>query len=164
MVKKIAIVPGSFDPVTRGHIDIIRRAAAVFDEVIAAVMVNAEKPSGMFTADERLEILRCAVRDIDNADARLCSGLASDFAKQHGARYFVKGVRSGTDFDYEYSLASIMKKFDENIETFLIPSEPSLAHISSSYARERIRYGCSLEDIADSETAELILKLYNKKK
>lgn len=163
MVKKIAIVPGSFDPVTRGHIDVIRRASAVFDEVVAAVMVNAEKQSGMFTAEERLDILSCALRGIDNTRAEVCSGLASEFAQAHGARYFVKGVRNGTDFDYEYSLAAIMKKFDGNIETVFLPSDPSLAHISSSYARERIRYGCSLEDVADSDTAELILKLYNKK-
>ncbi len=162
-MDRIAIIPGSFDPVTRGHIDIVKRAAAVFDKVIVAVMANAEKPGGMFSYEERLELLKCAVRDIENAECMLCDTLASDFAASHGARFFVKGVRSATDFDYEYSLANIMKKFDRNIETLFLPADPVLSHISSTYARERIRYGCDLCDIADSKTAELMMQLYSKK-
>ena len=161
-MEKIALIPGSFDPVTKGHVDIVRRAAKMFDKVIVAVMANAEKQKGMFSPQERLEILRCALRDIENAECLLCTGLASDFAVEQGAFYFVKGLRNATDFDYEYSIANIMKKFDRRIETVFLPADPTLAHISSTYARERIRYGCSLDDIADSETARLIMKLYNK--
>lgn len=161
-MEKIALIPGSFDPVTRGHVDIVSRAAKMFDRVIVAVMANAEKQSGMFSPDERLEILKCALRNIENADCMLCKGLASDFAAEHGVRYFVKGLRNAIDFDYEYSIANIMKKFDEDIETVFVPADPILAHISSTYARERIRYGCSLDDIADDETAKLIRRLYNK--
>lgn len=162
-MDRAAYVSGSFDPVTRGHVDIIRRAAELFDRVVVAVTANAEKHSGMFTPDERLEILKCAVREIENVECLICSGLASDFAREHGLKYFVRGVRSASDFDYEYSLANIMKKFDENIETVLLPSDPALSHISSSYAKERIRYGCSLDDIADNETAALIEKIYKAK-
>lgn len=163
-MERIAFIPGSLDPVTRGHVDIIRRAAALFDKVIVAVTVNAEKNSGMFTASERLEILKCAVRDIENVECLLCDTLASDFARGHGARWYVKGVRSATDFDYEYSLANITKHFDADIETILLPADPTLAHISSTYARERIRYGCELDDIADSKTAALIREIYEGKK
>lgn len=163
-MERIAFIPGSFDPVTRGHVDIIRRAALLFDKVIVAVTVNAAKNSGMFCWGERLEILKCAVRNIENVECLLCDTLASDFAKEHGARWYVKGVRNATDFDYEYSLANITKHFDDDLETVLLPAEPTLAHISSTYARERIRFGCELDDIADSETAALIRKIYMSKK
>ena len=164
MMKK-AIVPGSFDPVTAGHVDVIRRAARIFDEVHAVVMVNAEKQnSGMFTPSERLSILESAVRDIKGVKCALCTGLASDYTKEQGIEYIVKGVRNSTDFDYEYSLAEIMKHFHEGIETVFIPADPALSYISSTYARERIRYSCSLSDIADPETQDLIKKYYESKK
>ena len=158
-MKKYAIIPGSFDPATLGHVDLIRRAAAVFDKVFPVVVVNAEK-GGMFTPDERLEILSCACRDIENAECRTYSGLTSDFAKEVGARFIAKGARNSTDFDYEVGLSEIMKKFDPELETVIFPADPELSYMSSTYARERIRYGCDLSDIADEETAELIKKFY----
>lgn len=162
-MKKV-LVPGSFDPVTLGHVDLIKRAAGIFDSVHAVVMVNAEKRnSGMFTPEERLEILKTAVRDIPNVTCALCEGLASDYTKANGIEFIAKGVRNATDFDYEYSLAEIMKHFHEGIETVLIPSDPALSYISATYARERIRYGCDLSDIADTDTAALIREMYNAK-
>lgn len=163
-MKKIAIVPGSFDPATAGHVDLIKRAAAIFDEVHAVVMVNAEKNTGMFTAEERLAIIESATEDIENVKCAVCSGLASDYTKENGIGFIAKGVRNATDFDYEYSLSEIMKHFHEGIETVLIPSDPTLSYMSSTYARERIRYGCDLSDIADEKTAALIKELWEKKK
>lgn len=158
-----AIVPGSFDPVTAGHVDIIRRASKIFDEVHAVVMVNAEKKnSGMFSPSERLSMLESAVCGIDGVKCALCTGLASDYTKEQGIEYIVKGIRNSTDFDYEYSLAEIMKHFHEGIETVFIPADPTLSYISSTYARERIRYGCDLSDIADTETQKLIKEYFNK--
>lgn len=162
-MKKIAIVPGSFDPATQGHVDLIRRAAAIFDEVHAVVMVNAEKNTGMFTAEERLAIIESATRDIENVRCAVCRGLASDYTKENGVSFIAKGVRNATDFDYEYSLCEIMKHFHEGIETVLIPSDPTLSYMSSTYARERIRYGCDLSDIADENTAKLIRELFEMK-
>ena len=161
---KKAIVTGSFDPATLGHADLIRRAAQIFDEVHAVVMVNAEKKNtGMFSPEERLRILESLTADIDNVKCAVCTGLASDYTKAEGIDFIVKGVRNATDFDYEYSLAQIMKHFHEGIETVLIPADPTLAYISSTYARERIRYGCDLSDIADKKTAALIKELYDAK-
>ena len=161
---KKAIVPGSFDPATAGHADLIKRAARIFDEVHAVVMVNAEKKnSGLFTPEERLAILKCATKDIDNVKCAVCTGLASDYTKANGVGFIAKGVRNGTDFDYEYSLAEIMKHFHEGIETVLFPSAPELSYISATYARERIRYGCDLSDIADEKTAALIKELWENK-
>lgn len=162
-MKKIAIVPGSFDPATLGHVDLIRRAAAIFDEVHALVMVNSAKNTGMFTAEERLRIIESATRDIENVKCVTFGGLTSDYTKANGVSFIAKGVRNATDFDYEYSLSEIMKHFHEGIETVFIPSDPTLSYMSSTYARERIRYGCDLSDIADEETAKLIRELWEKK-
>ena len=156
---KTAIIPGSFDPVTLGHVDLIRRAAAVFDKVYPVIVVNAEK-SGMFYPDERLKILKSACRDIENAECRVFDGLTSDFAKEVGAKFIAKGARNSTDFNYETGLAEIMKKFDPELETVFFPADPMLAYMSSTYARECIRYGCSLSGIVDSETEKLIHKFY----
>lgn len=157
---KIAVIPGSYDPVTRGHVDIIRRAAGMFDRAVAAVMVNGDKGGGMFSPEERLEILKCALRDIKGAEAVMFDGLTSELLEKEGAAYLVKGVRSAADFDYEYSLAQIMKRFSPSVETVLLPADPTLAYISSSYARERLRYGCELSDVADPETARLMRELW----
>ncbi|MBR6676025.1 MAG: pantetheine-phosphate adenylyltransferase [Clostridia bacterium] len=162
---KKAVIPGSFDPATLGHRDIIERAAAIFDEVHAVVMVNAEKMnSGLFTPDERLCILESLTRDIPNVKCAVCTGLASDYTKANGVEFIVKGARNATDFDYEHSLYEIMKHFHRGIETVILPADPSLSYVSSTYARERIRYGCDLLDVADEETAALIKKLYSEKK
>jgi len=162
-MEKKAIIPGSYDPATKGHVDLIKRAAKIFDEVHAVVMINAEKRNtGMFSPEERLLILESATRDIPNVRCAVCCGLTSDYTKENGIGFIAKGVRNATDFDYEYSLAEIMKHFHEGIETVLIPAEPSLSYVSSTYVRERIRHGCDLSDVADSETAALIERLYKK--
>lgn len=160
---KRVMIPGSYDPATLGHVDLITRAARMFDEVHAVVMVNASKGGGMFTPEERLSVLESAVSHIPNVRCAVCTGLASDYSKENGIEFIAKGVRNATDFDYEYSLAEIMKHFHEGIETVFIPSAPSLSYISATYARERIRYGCDLTDIADEKTAELIRELWEKK-
>lgn len=161
---KKAIVPGSFDPVTLGHVDLIRRAADIFDEVHAVVMVNAEKRnSGLFTPEERLAILESAVGHLPNVKCALQYGLASDYTRKNGIGFIAKGIRNATDFDYEYGLSEIMKRFHEGIETVFIPADPALAYMSSTYARERIRYGCELSDIADEKTAALIAEIIERK-
>ena len=95
----IAIYPGSFDPITLGHLDVIRRAAACFDKVIVCVMVNAEKKSPMFTAEQRVALIRASVAGIDNVEVEAYSGLLAGYAVSKGANVLVKGVRNATDFD-----------------------------------------------------------------
>ena len=162
--KKIALVPGSYDPATLGHVDVIRRAATLFDTVYAVVLVNAEKrDSGLYSPEARLQILQCACRDIPNFRCCVCDGLTSDIAAKLFSTHYVKGVRNGTDFDYEYGLAEIMRQFSPDMETVWIPARPSLSHVSSTYARERLRFGCDLSDVADAETAALMRELLEKK-
>lgn len=141
---KTALIPGSFDPITLGHLDVIERAAQIFDRVVVAVSENAEKNT-MFTAGERLEAARLATAHIINVKCVICSGLLSECARDNGAGTLVKGVRGATDFDYELQLAGIMRSFDGRLDTVLVPARAEYAHISSTYARELIRYGCDLE-------------------
>lgn len=163
-MKRIAMVPGSFDPATLGHVDIIRRAANAFDEVYAVVMVNAEKKdTGMFSRPSARRILESACRDIPNVQCLICDELAAEFADKLGVSYIVKGLRNGTDFDYEYTLAEIMRRFSPRLETVFLPANPGLAHVSSTYARERLRYAADLSDVADAVTAKLMLYLLSEK-
>lgn len=143
-----AVVPGSFDPVTIGHLDLIRRAAAMFETVYAAVFCNADK-SGMFTPEEKLHMLRLAVSDLPNVICSVETGVLADFAVKHDA-VIVKGVRNASDFDYEMNLACINRAIAaseaadnaaaDSCETVLLPAKQEYLHISSSYVREMLRY------------------------
>ena len=110
MEKRIAICPGSFDPITKGHLDIIRRAANLFDEVIVLIMVNYTKTNTAFTAAERVEMARQVTADIPNVRVDYYAGLLADYARQQGACTLVKGLRAVTDFEYEFQMALTNKK------------------------------------------------------
>ncbi len=159
-MKKIAIVPGSYDPATLGHIDIISRASNIFDTVYAAIMVNSEK-HGLFIPEERLEILNSACRNLPNVKPIIWTSLSSELIAQTGAKFIVKGSRNATDFDYEHSLAEIMRRFSPEADTVLFPSRPEYFHISSTYARELLKYGEDLSEIADPETAAIMKEIYS---
>lgn len=141
---KVAMIPGSFDPITVGHVDVIERCARIFDRVVVAVSRNAEK-SSMFCADERLRFAMAATAHLENVECVLCEGLLSECARAHGTGTLVKGVRGSADFDYESQLARIMRSFDAELDSMLLPARAEYAHISSTYARELIRYGCELD-------------------
>ncbi|MBQ7161496.1 MAG: pantetheine-phosphate adenylyltransferase [Clostridia bacterium] len=134
-----AVFPGSFDPVTNGHLDIIKRAAALFDEVIVAVVDNAEKKN-MFTLEERLGFVNEAIAGLENVSAESFKGLVIDFVKEKGADVIVRGVRGVSDFDYEYELSDIYYTTG-GAESVFLPSRGENAHVSSSMVRELIRYG-----------------------
>ena len=161
--ERIAMITGSFDPVTCGHVDLMRRASAMFDKVYVAVMSNGEKDSagsGMFTYAQRLAILEAAcdslrAEGIDNVKAEPCVGLSSDFAAAHGVRYIVRGIRCAADFDYEYGLAGIMKRFDAGLETVFLPADPKIACVSSTYVRELLKYDCEIGDAMPEKAAKL---------
>lgn len=157
----VAIVPGSFDPITKGHVNIIERAAAMFDTVYAVAVVNADKNS-FYKTDEKLALMESALKHVDNVKCSTYDGLLSDFAKSVSADFIVRGARNASDFDSEYAYFNILKHFDSELDFALIPAEPSLSHISSTYARELIRYGCPLNDVADEDTAKLMREFYGK--
>lgn len=154
----IAIYPGSFDPITLGHLDIIRRAAGCFEKVYVCVMVNCDKSSPMFSREKRLELIEKSIAHIPNAKAELFSGLLADYAREKGARILVKGVRNTTDFDSEMQMARINRGIEPTLETLLLPASAEFAHFSSTMAREMIRYGQPLEKYVPAAVAEELKK------
>jgi len=129
-----AVCPGSFDPVTLGHVDVFERAAAQFNEVVVAVLVNPNK-SGMFTADERIALIRESTAHLSNLRVESGSGLVVDFVRARGLTAIVKGLRTGTDFEYEFQMAQ-MNRHVAGVDTFFVATNPQYAFVSSSLAKE----------------------------
>ena len=155
---KIAVCPGSFDPITVGHLDLVERAAVIFDEVVLCVMVNGEKHP-MFSLEERLELARAAVAHLPNARAEACDGLLAEFARERGACALVKGVRGGADFDWETQLAQINRDLCPTLDTILLPARPEHTHISSTMVREMIRYHQALDRYIPSGAMGALLRI-----
>ena len=156
---RTAICSGSFDPITLGHLDIIRRAAACFDRVCVCVVPNAEKTNQMFTPEQKLQLVEAAVRDIPNVEAELWPGLLAEFAQRHNATAIVRGVRNATDFDVEYQLALINKGLCGSPETIFLPAAAEYQHFSSSMAREMIRYHQPLEKYLPAAILPLVREM-----
>ncbi|NLU09804.1 MAG: pantetheine-phosphate adenylyltransferase [Tepidanaerobacter acetatoxydans] len=131
----IGIYPGSFDPITYGHLDIIQRSSKLFDRLIVAVLSNPQKKP-LFTVEERIEMIRDSVNDIPNVEIDSFSGLLVDFAKLKKARVIVKGLRAVSDFEYELQMALMNKKLDERIETIFIMTNSKYSYLSSSVVKE----------------------------
>ena len=151
---KIAIYPGSFDPITLGHLDIIRRAALCFDKVFVCVMDNCDKKSHMFPAEKRLEMLRRSGEELPNVEAELYRGLLADYAREKGGHVIVKGLRNATDFDLEYQMAAINRGIWAELETVFLPASVEYQHFSSTMVREMIRYRQPLEKYVPRAVAE----------
>jgi pantetheine-phosphate adenylyltransferase len=135
-----ALCPGSFDPVTNGHVDIIERTARHFDGVIVAVTRNPQKSQSRFDLDERKEMLSEAVRHLDNVRIETLKGLVVDFAKEHGAELIVKGLRAVSDFEYELQMAQMNKRLS-GIDTVFISTAPEYSFLSSSLVCEVAKFG-----------------------
>ena len=140
-----AVCPGSFDPVTLGHVDIFERAAAQFDEVVVAVLVNPNK-KGMFTAAERIELIEASTTHLPNLRVESGSGLVVDFVKERGLTAIVKGLRSSTDFEYELQMAQMNKHVAE-VDTFFVATTPAYSFVSSSLAKEVAALGGDVSDL-----------------
>ena len=134
-----ALCPGTFDPVTYGHIDIVQRAGACFDSVVVAVLENPGKDP-LFSVDERVAMLKEAVADIENVEVDSFSGLLVDYAKRRGINVMVKGLRAVTDFDYELQMAQMNREMAD-VETFFVPTSPQWSYLSSSLIKEVVRFG-----------------------
>jgi pantetheine-phosphate adenylyltransferase len=135
-----ALCPGSFDPVTNGHLDIIERTAHHFDEVIVAVTRNPQKADSRFSLEERQEMLSEAVDAIGNIRIETLTGLVVDFARDHGATAIVKGLRAVSDFEYELQMAQMNKRLS-GVDTFFIPTGPEYSFLSSSLVCEVAKFG-----------------------
>ena len=142
---KIAVYPGSFDPVTSGHLNIIRRAANIFDKLIVCVMVNAGK-NPMFTLEERVELIRRVTADIPNVEVDSSSELLAEYAKRRGSCVIIKGLRAATDFENEFQMALINRKINPELDTMFLTAESQYMYMSSSIVKELGRYGVGLSD------------------
>ncbi len=142
---KVAIYPGSFDPVTNGHLNIIQRAASIFDKLIVCVMVNAGK-SPMFTLEERTELLRRVTKEIPNVEIDFAEELLATYAKRKGGCVIVKGLRATSDFENEFQMALINHKINPNLDTMFLTSEHQYMYLSSSTVKELASYGVELKD------------------
>ena len=142
---KIAIYPGSFDPVTIGHLNIIQRSANIFDKLIVCVMVNAGK-NPMFSLEERVDLIRRVTADIPNVEVDSSSELLADYAKRRGNCVIVKGLRAGSDFENEFQMALINRKLNPDLDTMFLTSEHQFTYLSSSTVKELGSYGVDLSD------------------
>lgn len=140
----IAIYPGSFDPVTLGHLDIIKRAAAQFDRVIVWVMINSHK-QGLFRPEERVELIKRVVGRLDNVEVDASGELLAEYAKKKGASCVVKGLRAMSDFEEEFQMATINRKLNPKLDTVFLTACQDFTYLSSSIVKEMARYNVKLE-------------------
>ena len=147
---KIAIYPGSFDPVTSGHLNIIRLASKIFDKLIVCVMINSGK-NPTFTLEERVDFIRRITQDLDNVEVDCSDKLLADFAKEKNCSVIVKGLRAGSDFENEFQMALINHGINPNLDTMFLTSEHQYMYMSSSIVKELGRYGADLTDFLPEE-------------
>lgn len=147
---KIAIYPGSFDPVTSGHLNIIRRASNIFDKLIVCVMVNAGK-NPMFTQEERVDMIRRVVSDLPNVEVDSSEELLAEYARRKGSCVIVKGLRAGSDFENEFQMALINHKINPGLDTMFLTAEHQYMYLSSSTVKELGKYGVDLSDFLPEE-------------
>ncbi len=147
---KIAIYPGSFDPVTSGHLNIIRRAAKIFDRLIVCVMVNSGK-TPMFSRDERVELIKRVTGDLPNVEVDSSEDLLAEYARQKGSCVIVKGLRAGSDFENEFQMAMINRKLNPGLDTMFLTAEHEYMYMSSSMVKELGRYDADLSEFLPEE-------------
>ena len=147
---KIAIYPGSFDPITSGHLNIIRRAASIFDRLIVCVMVNSTKKP-MFDQNERVDMIRRVTRDIPNIEVDASNELLAEYAKRKGSCVIVKGLRAGSDFENEFQMALINHKINPSLDTMFLTAEHQYMYLSSSTVKELGNYDVDLSDFLPGE-------------
>jgi pantetheine-phosphate adenylyltransferase len=154
-----ALCPGSFDPVTLGHVDIVERSARHFDEVIVAVIRNPQKAQSLFTLEERQEMLTEVLSHLPNIRIEFFKGLLVEFAKDHGAESIVKGLRAISDFDYELQMAQMNQRLS-GIDTFFLSTSPQYSFLSSSLVREVARFGGDVSSMVPPLVAKRLAERY----
>lgn len=155
----IGIYPGSFDPVTNGHIDIIKRSAKLVDTLIVAILQNTNKNS-LFTVEERITLLKDSCSDIDNLQIEFFSGLLIDFAREKKANLIIRGLRALTDFEYEFQMAQMNKHLNVDIETIFLVTNVKYSFLSSSAIKEVAKFGGSVCDFVPPIVADATAKKY----
>lgn len=158
---RIAICPGSFDPITKGHIDIIARASKLFDKVIVVVSINTDK-SGCFTLDERVNLIEKCTTNLDNVEVDVVTELLADYANKVGACAIVKGLRAVSDFEYEFQMALANKKLNSNAETVFLTTALENMYLSSSLVKQIAIFGGDVTDFVPAEILDIVVKRLGK--
>lgn len=154
-----AIYPGSFDPVTKGHLDIIERTSKIMDHLIVAVLENPRKQA-VFTVEERLEMLKCVIGESKNIQVDYFQGLLIDYAGQKDIKLIVKGLRAISDFEYEFQMALVNLKLKPHIETLFMMTNSKYSYLSSSIVKEIASFGGDIRDFVPDQVYEMIMKKY----
>ncbi|MFJ8261645.1 pantetheine-phosphate adenylyltransferase [Rummeliibacillus sp. NPDC094406] len=161
-MDKIAVVPGSFDPITNGHLDIIKRAADIFDIVYVAVMNNSSK-NPLFNVDERMDLIARVTENMPNVKIDSSSGLLINYAKSKNANAIVRGLRAVSDFEYEMQITSMNRFLDKQIETFFIMTQNKYSFLSSSIVKEVSQYGGDIHDLVPAIVEEALIEKFKQK-
>ena len=153
--NRIAVCPGSYDPITNGHVDVISRAAPLFDELIVAVVnASVRKSKSLFTAEERISFIQAATRDLGNVRVEPFSNLVVEFARERGARAIVKGLRAISDFEYELEMNQLNRQLASDIESVYLMASPQYSFLSSSGVKEIATFGGDVSDLVPEPVAE----------
>ena len=161
---RIAICPGSFDPVTLGHLDIISRTSRLFDKVYVAVLKNSSKKKSLFNIEERMELLRRCITDLPNVEVITFEGLLVDCARENNAIAIVKGLRAVTDFEYEFQMALTNKKLNPELETLFLNTNAKYMYLSSSIVKEVGKNGADISEFVHPAVVKDIQDAINRKK
>lgn len=158
-MKKLAICPGSFDPITNGHLDIIRRGAKIFDDVVVVIFNNSSKKS-LFTVEERIHLIKEATKDIPNVSVDVSDDLLIDYAKEKEAFVILRGLRAVSDFEYEMQITSMNRRLAEDVETFFMMTNNQFSFLSSSIVKEVAKYHGVVTGLVPEVVEEALKKKY----
>lgn len=159
-LSRLAICPGSFDPITYGHLDIIQRGANVFDQLIVAVFNNQSK-APLFNVEERITLIKEVTKDLPNVTVDSSDGLLMNYAKEKNAQAVIRGLRAVSDFEYEMQITSMNRKLDKNIETFFMMTNNQYSFLSSSIVKEVAKYHGNVSDLVPKAVETALKKKFN---
>ena len=162
-MKRIAIYPGSFDPVTNGHIDIVRRGTSLFDEIIVAILQNPSKKA-LFTVEERMAMLQETMKDIHGVSFDTFGGLLVDYAQQRGAQAILRGMRAVSDFEYEFQLALMNRKLNRDVQTVFLMTGLRWIFTSSSIIKEAAQFGGDITDMVPPVVSRKLMEKFRETK